>query len=164
MSTRAVILAGTVRVRRGSTRVRGGGGTETAGASQLAIFSISSKSSVSSLSIFLSEGRERRLQREPRADRSGRRQGRGSLGRARPPPPAAGLPAPPRWRPGRALRVHGDHPVLGKARAGTGPGPSRDSLKCSWILFRMFMLCLLSTMFTARPRLPKRPVRPIRCR
>lgn len=95
MSTRAVILAGTVRVRRGSTRVRGGGGTETAGASQLAIFSISSKSSVSSLSIFLSEGRERRIQREPRTDRSGRRQGRGSLGRARPPPPCRRPPCAP---------------------------------------------------------------------
>lgn len=29
---------------------------------------------------------------------------------------------------------------------------------------RIFMLCLLSTMLIASPRLPKRPVRPIRCR
>lgn len=40
----------------------------------------------------------------------------------------------------------------------------RDILKCSWILLRIFMLCLLSTMLIASPRLPKRPVRPIRCR
>uniref|UniRef100_A0A8C9KSI0 Uncharacterized protein n=1 Tax=Serinus canaria TaxID=9135 RepID=A0A8C9KSI0_SERCA len=40
----------------------------------------------------------------------------------------------------------------------------RYVLKCSWILLRMFMLCLLSTMLMASPRLPKRPVRPMRCR
>lgn len=54
-----------------------------------------------------------------------------------------------------------DLPCEERALAEDTPG---DSLKCSWILFRMFMLCLLSTMFTARPLLPKRPVRPIRCR
>lgn len=38
------------------------------------------------------------------------------------------------------------------------------ALKWSWILLRMFMLCLLSTMLTARPLLPNRPVRPILCK
>lgn len=41
---------------------------------------------------------------------------------------------------------------------------SSHSLKCSWILLRMFMLILLSTMLMARPLLPNRPVRPILCR
>lgn len=39
-----------------------------------------------------------------------------------------------------------------------------DLLKCSWILLRMFMLILLSTMLIASPLLPNRPVRPILCR
>uniref|UniRef100_A0A3P8S608 tRNA pseudouridine synthase n=1 Tax=Amphiprion percula TaxID=161767 RepID=A0A3P8S608_AMPPE len=39
-----------------------------------------------------------------------------------------------------------------------------DLLKCSWILLRMFMLILLSTMLMANPLFPNRPVRPILCR
>lgn len=49
------------------------------------------------------------------------------------------------------------HLILGKKAWGY-------ILKCSWILLRIFMLCLLSTMLIASPRLPKRPVRPMRCR
>lgn len=41
---------------------------------------------------------------------------------------------------------------------------NRNLLKCSWILLRMFMLILLSTMLMAKPLLPNRPVRPILCR
>ena len=59
--------------------------------------------------------------RESHAQIAGHEGGEGLPGTC--PPPAAGLPAPPRRRPGRTLRMHRDHPVLGKARAGAGTGP-----------------------------------------
>ena len=59
--------------------------------------------------------------RESPAQIAGHEGGEGLPGTC--PPPAAGLPAPPRRRPGRTLRMHRDYPVLGKARAGAGTGP-----------------------------------------
>ena len=96
----------------------------------MAIFSISSKSSVSSLSIFLSEGREAGSERAPHRSQ-GQQAGRtrGSLGHAR---PAAGLPEPPR-RPGLDGHTGPSAPGAGRTCFGEGPlGAGSPPAPATW--------------------------------